>query len=328
MKLTSLLLVFLTMFSLVTAFNSCTANQDVQNPSEEITENFENESKDAVTDKKTKETDDLKLTDEVGAIEFSLLSNGTYAVKKLLDTNATEISIPDKFNDKAVTKILRNAFKGATKLTSVVIPNSINEIVEGAFSGCAALKNVTINENIAEFSYGCFNNCSSLTNLDFVTNGVLLQPYAFNGTGAESVVLSDSLLAIPDYAFTNCPNLKYVTIPKSVIFIQPNAFDFEDVTVRCFYDSYVYHYALEQELPYELCDGVKLGDANADGSVNINDVTAIQRHIAEMETLAGINLYVSDIDRNQTRDISDATLLQRYLAEFEVPYPVGTVLKQ
>ena len=196
------------------------------------------------------------------------------------------------------------------------------------FSGCAALKNVTLNENIAEFSYGCFNNCSSLTNLDFVTNGVLLQPYAFNGTGAESVVLSDSLLAIPDYAFTNCPNLKYVTIPKSVVFIQPNAFDFEDVTVRCFYDSYAYHYVLEQELPYELCDGVKLGDANADGSVNINDVTAIQRHIAEMETLAGINLYVSDIDRNQTRDISDATLLQRYLAEFEVPYPVGTVLKQ
>ena len=219
-------------------------------------------------------------------------------------------------------------FAGCTSLTTVTMLSDIVSMPTNMFSGCAALENVTLNENIAEFSYGCFNNCSSLTNLDFVTNGVLLQPYAFNGTGAESVILSDSLLAIPDYAFTNCPNLKYVTIPKSVAFIQPNAFDFEDVTVRCFYDSYAYHYVLEQELPYELCDGVKLGDANADGSVNINDVTAIQRHIAEMETLAGINLYVSDIDRNQTRDISDATLLQRYLAEFEVPYPVGTVLKQ
>ena len=219
-------------------------------------------------------------------------------------------------------------FAGCTSLTTVTMLSDIVSMPTNMFSGCAALENVTLNENIAEFSYGCFNNCSSLTNLDFVTNGVLLQPYAFNGTGAESVILSDSLLAIPDYAFTNCPNLKYVTIPKSVVFIQPNAFDFEDVTVRCFYDSYAYHYVLEQELPYELCDGVKLGDANADGSVNINDVTAIQRHIAEMETLAGINLYVSDIDRNQTRDISDATLLQRYLAEFEVPYPVGTVLKQ
>ena len=66
------------------------------------------------------------------------------------------------------------------------------------FSGCSSLENLTLNENIAEFSYGCFNGCSSLTDLDFVSNGVLLQSYAFNGTGAESVVLSDSLLASPD----------------------------------------------------------------------------------------------------------------------------------
>ena len=260
------------------------------------------------------------------AIKELVFSGTNTAVEEYAFMNCTALEtvyIPEN-----VVNFGDRVFAGCTSLTTVTMLSDIVSMPTNMFSGCAALENVTLNENIAEFSYGCFNNCSSLTNLDFVTNGVLLQPYAFNGTGAESVVLSDSLLAIPDYAFTNCPNLKYVTIPKSVIFIQPNAFDFEDVTVRCFYDSYVYHYALEQELPYELCDGVKLGDANADGSVNINDVTAIQRHIAEMETLAGINLYVSDIDRNQTRDISDATLLQRYLAEFEVPYPVGTVLKQ
>ena len=79
----------------------------------------------------------------------------------------------------------------------------------------------------------------------------MLQSYAFNGTGAGSVVLSDSLLAIPDYAFTNCPNLRYVTIPESVVLIQPNAFDWENVTVRCYEDSFAHSYALENNISFE-----------------------------------------------------------------------------
>lgn len=238
-------------------------------------------------------------------------------------TSLETVTIPEN-----VVNFGDRVFAGCTSLKTVTMLSDIVSMPTNMFSGCTALENAAINEKIAEFGYGCFNGCSNLTDLDFVSNGVMLQPYAFNGTGAESVVLSSSLLAIPDHAFTNCSNLKYVTIPKSVMIIQPNAFDFEDLTIRCFYDSYAYHYALEHELSYELCDGVKLGDANADGSVNINDVTAVQRHLAEMETLEGICFYASDIDRDKKLDISDATLLQRYLAEYELPYPVGIVLTQ
>lgn len=214
-------------------------------------------------------------------------------------------------------------FEGCTSLNTVTMLSDIVSMPTNMFSGCTALENVTINENIAEFSYGCFNGCTSLTNLDFVENGVMLQSYAFNGTGAESVVLSDSLLAIPDHAFTNCPNLKYVTIPQSVVFIQPNAFDFEDLTIRCFYDSYAYVFATEHGYSYELLDGVKLGDANGDSFVNINDVTRLQRYLAEAENIEGIYLYASDVNRDGFVDISDATTLQMYLAEYEIHYPIG-----
>lgn len=231
MKLTSLLLVFLTMLSLVTAFNSCTANQDVQNQSEEITENFENGSKDAVTDKKTKETDDLKLTDEAGAIEFSLLSNGTYAVKKLLDTNATEISIPDKFNEKAVTKILKNAFKGATKLTSVVIPNSINEIVEGAFSGCSALESITVpfvgQSRTKAMPFGHFFGTVSYAGGEKVTQYYDAGEYHSPKTyyipkGLKKVTVTDD--AIKDRAFNSCLMLEEIVIGDGVKEIQPTVF--------------------------------------------------------------------------------------------------------
>lgn len=219
-------------------------------------------------------------------------------------------------------------FANCASLTTVTLLSDIISMPTNMFSGCSSLENVVINDNIAEFSYGCFNGCFSLTDLDFVKNGVMLQSYAFNGTGAESVVLSDSLMAIPDHAFTNCPNLKYVTIPESVVLIQPNAFDFDDVTIRCFYDSFAYSFAKEHGYSYELLNGVKLGDANGDSFVNINDVTHVQRYLAEAENIEGIYFYASDVNRDGFVDISDATTLQMYLAEYELPYPIGEVITQ
>ncbi len=46
------------------------------------------------------------------------------------------------------------------------------------------------------------------------------------------------------------------------------------------------------------------GDADGDGVVTISDVTAIQRHLADL-------------------DITDATKIQRFLAEFENLYHIG-----
>ena len=195
------------------------------------------------------------------------------------------------------------------------------------FSGCTSLEELTLNDKIAEFSYGCFNGCTSLTDLDFVTNGVLLQSYAFNGTGAGSVVLSDSLLAIPDYAFTNCPNLRYVTIPESVVLIQPNAFDWENVTVRCYEDSFAHRYAVENNISFELLKKIVLGDVNNDGAVNINDVTDIQRNLAELEEFDEYQQLAADANQDGALDISDATAIQMYLADYKLPYPIGQVLK-
>lgn len=64
------------------------------------------------------------------------------------------------------------------------------------------------------------------------------------------------------------------------------------------------------------------GDANGDGFVTIYDVTALQRHLANLELLSENNLTAADIDVNGL-DITDATNIQRYLAEYENVYNVG-----
>ena len=61
-----------------------------------------------------------------------------------------------------------------------------------------------------------------------------------------------------------------------------------------------------------------LGDVDLDGKVNINDVTELQRHLAEYLTLTKTALANADFNRDGKVTIDDATSLQRMLAE--LPY--------
>ena len=57
------------------------------------------------------------------------------------------------------------------------------------------------------------------------------------------------------------------------------------------------------------------GDVNGDGTVNINDATDIQRHLAELTTLTDSELAAADTNGDGKVNINDATHLQRYLAD-------------
>lgn len=63
------------------------------------------------------------------------------------------------------------------------------------------------------------------------------------------------------------------------------------------------------------------GDANGDGFVNINDVTCIQRHVAELETISEKNRTAALVSGKSTLSVQDATLIQQYLAEMLNCFP-------
>lgn len=62
----------------------------------------------------------------------------------------------------------------------------------------------------------------------------------------------------------------------------------------------------------------QIGDTNLDGNINVNDVTALQRHLADLTTLTDSELAAADANGDGVVDINDATHLQKYLAEFNV----------
>ncbi|MBR1483542.1 MAG: dockerin type I repeat-containing protein [Ruminococcus sp.] len=79
-------------------------------------------------------------------------------------------------------------------------------------------------------------------------------------------------------------------------------------------------YTVTVAVPRETCI---LGDANGDGEITVDDVTTIQRHVAEMQLLNGAALVAADVNSDGTVTIDDATMVQRYLAEYEVDAPIG-----
>ena len=70
----------------------------------------------------------------------------------------------------------------------------------------------------------------------------------------------------------------------------------------------------------ETTETILIGDANLDGVIIIKDVTAIQRHCAEFESLTGNAAIAADVDGDGSITIADATCVQLYLAEFSEGY--------
>lgn len=61
-----------------------------------------------------------------------------------------------------------------------------------------------------------------------------------------------------------------------------------------------------------------IADTNLDGNIDIRDVTAIQRHICELEPFTDEQLALADANGDGEINIVDATHLQMYLAEYDV----------
>ena len=94
----------------------------------------------------------------------------------------------------------------------------------------------------------------------------------------------------------------------------------QTLTVACPYPT-------DSDLTYEVyVRGVYLGDANGDSTVDIRDVTAIQRHLAELALLDGVRLLAADANQDGELNISDATHLQMHLAELFDDSSIGTVI--
>lgn len=55
------------------------------------------------------------------------------------------------------------------------------------------------------------------------------------------------------------------------------------------------------------------GDVNGNGSVGVDDVTLVQKHLADISTLTSAQIAIGDVDHDGEISITDATLIQKYI---------------
>ena len=104
----------------------------------------------------------------------------------------TDLVIPDTLLDYPVTRINYGAFSGNTRITSVVIPNSVEDISGEAFLDCTGLTSVTVPESVEWIDNDAFSGCTNLEHF-----------YAVEGSYAYDWALKHNIL--PEITVTPTP---------------------------------------------------------------------------------------------------------------------------
>ena len=150
------------------------------------------------------------------------LEDGSLEITKYAGKE-TELVIPEKIDDKIVSKIAAHAFSDCKNLVSVIIPESVTSIEQRAFASCS-LKSVTLPQGIKSLEKELFNY-SGLTSITIPEGVTIIGEGAFGGcTNLTSVTIPEGVTTIGEAAFGGCINLTNVEIPKGVKNIEDGAF--------------------------------------------------------------------------------------------------------
>lgn len=124
----------------------------------------------------------------------------------------TDIAFPS-----TLEKIGSSSFEG-TGLTDVVIPDTVVVVGAAAFEACTDLVSVKLPKGLTEIEQYTFNKCTSLQYVDIPNTVTTIDIYAFDTcTSLTSIILPSSLTSLESGCFDDCINLQHVIIPASVI---------------------------------------------------------------------------------------------------------------
>lgn len=267
----------------------------------------------------------------INGFTFHINESGEAVIHEY-DGRETDVVIPYRLLGATVVRIEDYAFFANETITSVSFESAagLRSIGDCAFYGCTGLSSLTLCPSIEEIGFGAFQSCTGLKTV-VIDNGLTEIPEQafFGDTALNSVSIPDSVNSIGSNAFAGCSSLREIFIGRNVTSISNTAFQgSRNTVIHCYYDSYARNYAQENSMPVVLLDGAVLGDADRDGFVSINDVTAIQRHLAELDEFNELQRSAADINGDGKIEISDATIIQSFLAEYDIPYPIGGMITQ
>ena len=153
-------------------------------------------------------------------VNWSYELNDSNQIENLKCINPTDlignVIIPSTLDGKTVVTLGNSAFKSATKITEITIPNSVKEIGLEAFSGCTSLSNINLG-NVERICDQSFKNCTSLTSIKLpktLNKGASGAPFS-GCENLKNIELEEGMTVVPDYVCASTP-ITEITIPNSV----------------------------------------------------------------------------------------------------------------
>lgn len=116
---------------------------------------------------------------ETTDLMFTLNSDKTGYRVRARNRTATEIVIPETYNDLPVTEVMDNGFSSCSNLMYIYIPKSVTRIGRNAFLNCKNLAKVNGMSRVGEIDAYAFSGCEALDNLiipstlEEVGNGII-----------------------------------------------------------------------------------------------------------------------------------------------------------
>ncbi len=258
---------------------------------------------------------------------YTIINNTSVSLTGWVGENPI-VKVPSKLNKRNVTNIEPRAFYHDSTITGVDFSNAdnLNTIGMYAFADCSAFSEPLVLTDTITNIGDCAFEGTPVPEVEINANTDYIPIQCFNGCQTlTQVTINGPVEEIDNYAFANCPNLEKVYLPQTVTFIANSAFNNDpNVTIYCYKDSYAKTYAESKSIPYVLIDGLKLGDVNRDGSVDVLDSIDIQKYTIDKIEFDEEQLSVADLNNDEEINVLDALIIQKYVVgKCDIPYIEG-----
>ncbi len=188
----------------------------------------------------------------VAGIRYKPDASGNAIITGFTGAGGT-VAIPPAIDAYPVTEIGDSAFRDATSLERVELPDTLTRVGQSAFSGCVKLERIELPDSVSTIGPGAFSGCAALSGVKLPEGLTVLNPHIFAGCGAlAEITLPESLEAIGRHAFSDCLRLGWVEIPPATGQIDVSAFrNCVMLTIRGCKDSYAQRYAVARGIRFD-----------------------------------------------------------------------------
>ena len=145
-------------------------------------------------------------------------------------------------NTDPARAIGEDAFKGITKITSLIIPDNIAMIEDGAFAGCVNIKELTI-PITTTIHPGAFTGCVNIEKLNFTGIGsginyddysILSMPWYLSRSKLTTVSFTPTITHIGHYTLFGCNNVDTLSFSKNAVMFSVGDDAFNSTSISSF----------------------------------------------------------------------------------------------